>query len=66
LQIRAQLTDEEKTNLEELFLAHSDGFALTDEELGETDLVSHRTNTGGTAPVKMPPWRLTYALRQEL
>jgi len=65
-QIRVQLSNQEKTNLEELNLAHNDVLAITNEELGETGLVSHSINTGGTIPVKMLPWRLLYALHQEL
>ena len=66
LQIGEQLSNQEKTSLEELLLAYSDVFALTDEELGETDLVTHSINTGDAKPVKTLPRRLPYALHQEL
>ena len=66
LQIGEQLSDQEKTSLEELLLAYSDVFALTDEELGGTDLVTHSINTGDAKPVKTLPRRLPYALHQEL
>ena len=49
-----------------MLLAQSDVFALSDEELGETDLVSHIIDTGDAKPVKTLPRRLPYALRAEL
>jgi len=65
LQMGEQLSNQEK-KLEDLLLAHSDVFALTDEELGETDLVTHSIDTGNTKPIKTLPQRLPYALHQEL
>ena len=41
-------------------------FALSDEELEETDLVSHIIDTGEAKLVKTLPCRLPYALRAEL
>ena len=52
--------------MEQMLLAQSDVFALCDEELGETDLVSHSIDTGDSKPVKAFPHRLPYALRAEL
>ena len=40
--------------------------ALTDEELGETNLVTHSINTGDAKPVKTLPRRLPYVLQREL
>jgi len=37
-----------------------------DEELGETDLMTHSINTGDASPVKTLPQRLPYVLHQEL
>jgi len=65
LQMGKQLSNQEK-NLEDLLLAHSDVFALTDEELGETDLVTHSIDAGNAKLIKTVPRRLPYALRQEL
>ena len=41
-------------------------FALTDEELGETSLVTHHIDTGDAKPVRTLPRRLPYAVRREL
>ena len=66
LQIGVQLTSQERDQMEQMLLARSDVFALSDEELGETDLVSHIIDTGDAKPVKTLPRRLPYALRAEL
>ena len=66
LQFRAQLTSQARGQMEQMLLAQSEVFALCDEELGETDLVSHSIDTGDTKPVKTFPRRLPYALRAEL
>ena len=63
LQIGVQLTSQERDQMEQML---SDVFALSDEELGETDLVSHIIDTGDAKPVKTLPRRLPYALRAEL
>ena len=49
-----------------MLLAQSEVFALCDEELGKTDLVSHNIDMGDTKLVKTFPHRLPYALRAEL
>ena len=49
-----------------MLLTQLDMFALTDEELGETDLVSRSIDTGDAKPVKPLPCRLPYTLRKEL
>ena len=41
-------------------------FALSDSELGETDLVQHKIETNGAAPFRSSPRRLSYALHAEL
>ena len=41
-------------------------FALSDEELGETELVEHCIDTGGAKPVRTSPRRFPYSLRSEL
>ena len=60
------LTLPEKQHVEKLLLAHTEVFALSDYELGETDLVTHSIDTGNSPPVKALPRRLPYVLRQEL
>ena len=66
LQFGAQLTSQAKGQMEQMLLAQSEVFALYDEELRETGLVSHSTDTGDTKSVKTFPRRLPYALRAEL
>ena len=46
LQIGVQLTSQERDQMEQMLLARSDVFALSDEELGETDLVDYNLNLG--------------------
>jgi len=46
--------------------SQGDVFALSDEELGETDLVTHDINTGSARLVRAMPRRLPYAVRKEL
>ena len=47
-------------------MQHNGVFALDDQELGETDLVTHSIDTGNAKPVQTLPRRLPYALRKEL
>ena len=66
LQIGNACDEEEKLKVKELLLQYHDIFALCDEELGETDIVTHSIDTGMSPPVKSTPRRLPYALRKEL
>ena len=66
LQIGAQLAPQERDQMEQMLLAQLDVFALSDEELGKTDLISHSIDTGDAKPVKTLPHRLPYTLRKEL
>jgi len=53
--------------LEEASLFHEQGFALSDHEFNETDLVDHQIDLeSGSKPFCTSPWRLPYALRAEL
>ena len=56
----------ERHQLVECLLEKSEVFALSDEELGETDVVEHSIDTSTAKPVKQPPRRLPYALRKQL
>ena len=51
----------ERDRLRELIRSHRDVFALTDAELGQTNLVTHRIDTGDTGPIKTPPHRASPA-----
>ena len=55
LQVGEHLSEQEKKSLQDILLSLSDVFALTDDELGETDLVTHSIDTGNAKPVKMLP-----------
>ena len=66
LQFGTQFTPETRGQMEQMLLAQPDVFALCDEELGETDLVSHSIDTRNAKPVRAFPRRLPYVLRAEL
>ena len=66
LQIGDDCTVEEQDTLKQLLLDSHQVFALTDEELGETDLVEHHIEMTEHKPIKVFPRRLPYALWAEL
>ena len=47
-------------------MQHNGVFTLDDQELGETDLVTHSIDTGNAKPVQTLPKKLPYALSKEL
>ena len=51
--------------METMLLTQSDVFILTDQELGETDLVSHSIDTGDARPIKALLCRLPYTYIKE-
>ena len=59
-------TNEDKQALLQLLYSHHQVFALSDSELGETDLVEHNIETVDNQPVRVAPRQLPYALRTEL
>ena len=66
IRISDQCSETERQQLLECLLGKSEVFALSDEELGETDVVEHSIDTSTAKPVKEPPRRLPYALRKQL
>ena len=50
-----EVTGTERDRLKQLISTYRDVFALTDAELGQTKLVTHRIDTGDSAPIKIPP-----------
>ena len=60
LQIAGSCTEEDHKQSEELLLQNNGVFVLGDQELGETDLVTHSINTGNAKPVQTLPSRLPY------
>ena len=65
LQLGLDLTPQERDQMETMLLTQSDVFTLTDEELGETDFVSHSIDTGDARPIKALPRRLPYTYIKE-
>ena len=61
-----ECTNEDKQALLQMLYSHHQVFALSDSELGETDLVEHSIETMDNQPVRVSPRRLPYALRTEL
>ena len=57
---------DDKAAVQEAVLSHHNVFALSDEELGETNLVEHEINLTDNTAITTPPRRLPYALRTEL
>ena len=66
LVIGGACSEEECGRFKQLLLSKHDVFALSDTELGETNLVKHTIDTGDAKPVNTAPRRLPYALRREL
>ena len=48
----------EAEKLSDLLRKSTDVFALDDSELGCTDVVCHKIETGDHAPVRQPPYRI--------
>ena len=52
--------------LKELLIEHHDTFSVEEGERGETDLAKMEIDTGDASPVKQPPRRMPFAVRQEV
>ncbi|KAK6177716.1 hypothetical protein SNE40_015762 [Patella caerulea] len=59
------LNDSEKEKLRNLLIKHSDLFSKDSLDIGGTNLVEHRINTGNAMPIKQPPRRIPLAKLQE-
>jgi len=66
LDIGKDCSPEERATLVQLMKKKQGVFALTDKELGQTDLVEHSIQMNDSTPIRTPPRRLPYALRSEL
>ena len=66
IKISNNCSDEERDQLLNCLLEKNEVFALSDEELGETDVVEHSIDVTGAKPVKEVSRRLPYAMRQQL
>ena len=60
--ISPSLEKHERCLLLNTLLKYSDVF---DESLGQTDVITHRIDTGDATPIKQSPRRLPYAFREE-
>jgi len=61
-----ELTEEQLEKLKDLLRKNADVFSKTPEDRGLTDLVSHKINTGDARPIKQPPRRVPFHLRDEM
>ncbi|CAC5375366.1 unnamed protein product [Mytilus coruscus] len=58
------LQEKEKQQLKELLQAYSDFFAKSADDLGRTNRVQHRINTGTAHPIRQAPRRLPLGKRE--
>ena len=58
------LTSEQAVQVKTLLMKHKDVFAKNKTDLGRTDIVKHKINTGTAAPVKQNPRRLPLSKRE--
>jgi hypothetical protein len=59
------LSEEQSSQLKGLLKRHSGAFAKSKNDLGCSDLIKHKINTGDAIPIKQNPRRLPLAKRQE-
>ena len=62
---RPNLSDGEQNRVSDLLLKYIDVFAKSKIDMGRTDIVQHKINTGSAQPIKQPPRRVPYAKRDE-
>ena len=63
---KGTLTDEQFQRLKGLIGENSDVFALQDSELGHTNLVEHKVDTGDHPPIKQPVRRIPFVYRDKI
>lgn len=61
-----EISQEQKMQLSQVVEAFEDIFALDQSDLGSTDLVTHSINTADNPPLRQPPRRIPFALRQQV
>ena len=64
--VEESLSTDQVQQLKELIIEFTDVFALDQSELGTTDLVTHLIDIGDCAPIKQPPRRILFALREKV
>ena len=60
------ISAEEGYKLKSLIDEYNDVFAIDPMEVGRTDLVQHRIDTGGQTPLRQPPRRIPFSLRAKV
>ena len=60
------ISAEEGYELKSLIDEYNDVFAIDPMEVGRTDLVQHRIDTGGQTPLRQPPRRIPFSLRAKV
>jgi hypothetical protein len=60
------LSKEQSKQVSELLLEFKELFAVSDSDLGHTDRVKHKIETGASRPLKQPPRRTPVSLREEV
>ena len=64
-QYKNKLTDSQKCKVNALLIQYQDIFSTGDNDIGRTDIVKHKINTGDTKPIKQYPRRLPIHQRKE-
>ncbi|CAG2241057.1 unnamed protein product [Mytilus edulis] len=60
----SNLTEEQGLQMKGVLKRQADAFANSKNELGSTDLIKHKINTGDATPIKQNPWRLLLAKQE--
>ena len=63
---RGTLTEDQYQSLKILIADNAEVFALDDTELGHTDLVQHRVDTGDSPPIKQSVRRVPFVFRDNI
>jgi hypothetical protein len=61
-----QLGDFQKEKLKDFLIDFQDVFSNSLADIGYTDLVKHKINTGDSKPIKHRPYRIPLAKRESL
>ena len=64
--IDTSLKDEEIVELKKLIFEYKDCFSWSENEIGKTNLIKHKINTGFSKPVKQPPYRVPSFVRNQI
>lgn len=64
--VESEATEEQCDALKQLISDNSDVFALSDNELGHTDLVQHQVDTGDSPPIKQPVRRVSFFYQDKI